>query len=86
MTETKKRGRPKLAEGKKGNYNVSRAEKARRVSQRSVSEAKKTREAATKKAERARERVKKKEKTLKKVEDAIFSAVGWRFECIKNCK
>jgi len=76
MTETKKRGRPKLAEGKKGNYNVSRAEKARRVSQRSVSEAKKTREAATKKAERARERVKKKEKTLKKVEDAIFNSKG----------
>jgi len=76
MTETKKRGRPKLAEGKKGNYNVSRAEKARRVSQRSVSKAKKAREAATKKAERARERVKKKEKNLKKVENAIFNSKG----------
>ena len=76
MTETKKRGRPKLAEGKKGNYNVSRAEKARRVSQRSLSKAKKAKEAATKKAERARERVKKKEKNLKKVENAIFNSKG----------
>ena len=70
------RGRPKLEAGQKGSYNVSRAEKARRQSQRSLAAAKKRRASAERKVQKSREAVKKKETNLKKVEDAIFNSKG----------
>ena len=70
------RGRPKLEAGQKGSYNVSRAEKARRQSQRSLAAAKKRRASAERKVQKSREAVKIKETNLKKVEDAIFNSKG----------
>ena len=61
------RGRPKLEAGQKGSYNVSRAEKARRQSQRSLAAAKKRRASAERKVQKSREAVKKKETNLQRI-------------------
>ena len=62
----RKRGRPKLEEGEKGNYNVSRRVKARRDSQRKVRAAKKRANNHSKKLNAARTSVKKAQQSLRR--------------------
>ena len=68
----RKRGRPKLAEGEKGNYRVSAKEKARRASAAAVRNADRAKKKAQKKASRAKE----KKDSIKKVEQALFNKNG----------
>jgi hypothetical protein len=72
----RKRGRPKLEEGEKGSYNVSRRVKARRDSQRRVRAAKKRADNQSKKLNSARGAVRRTEESLKVVEEAIYSKNG----------
>ena len=66
------RGRPKLEEGQKGNYNISTRERARRQTRTTIRNAKKARD----KAQKAANRATTKEKNLKKVENALFNSKG----------
>ena len=68
----RKRGRPKLAEGEKGNYRISAKERARRASAAAVRNADKAKKKAQKKASRAKE----KKDSIKKVEQALFNKNG----------
>ncbi len=72
----RKSGRPKLEEGEKGNYNVSRRVKARRDSQRKVSAAKRRANKQSKKLNDMRRSVKRSEESLKTVENAIYNKNG----------
>ena len=68
----RKRGRPKLAEGEKGNYRVSAKERARRASAAAVRNADRAKKKAQKKASKA----KQKKESIKKVEQALFNKNG----------
>ena len=72
----RKRGRPKLEEGEKGSYNVSRRVKARRDSQRKLSAAKRRANKQSKKLNAMKRSVKRSEESLKTVEDAIYNKDG----------
>ena len=52
----RKRGRPKLAEGEKGNYRLSAKERARRASAAAVRNADRAKKKAQKKASKAKEK------------------------------
>tara|TARA_R110000787_G_scaffold195034_1_gene306410 strand:+ start:260 stop:1969 length:1710 start_codon:yes stop_codon:yes gene_type:complete len=67
-------GRPKLAKGVKGNYNMSAREKARRASQTAILNANR----ATKKAQLKAASAKAKKDNIKRVEQALFSPEGAR--------
>jgi len=67
-------GRPKLAKGVKGNYNMSAREKARRASQTAILNANR----ATKKAQLKAASAKAKKDNIKKVEQALFNPEGAR--------
>ena len=66
------RGRPKLAEGEKGRYNLSTREKARKRSQQAVRRANQTKE----KAQRLAASAKVKKDNIQKVEQALFNPKG----------
>jgi hypothetical protein len=68
----RKRGRPKLAEGEKGNYRLSAKERARRASAAAVRNADRAKKKAQKKASKAKE----KKDSIKKVEQALFNKNG----------
>ena len=70
------KGRPKLQEGEKGQYNVSRRVKARRAAQKTVTQSKRTAEKHTNKAQAAKNRAKRAENRLNKVESAIYTQNG----------
>ena len=72
----RKRGRPKLEEGEKGSYNVSRRVKARRDSQRKLSAAKRRANKQSKKLNAMKRSVKRSEESLKTVENAIYNKDG----------
>ena len=68
----RKRGRPKLAEGEKGNYRISAKERARRASVAAVRNADRAKKKAQNKASKAKE----KKDSIKRVEQALFNKNG----------
>jgi|TARA_R110002012_G_scaffold97653_2_gene234520 hypothetical protein len=70
------KGRPKLQEGEKGQYNVSSRVKARRAAQKTVTQSKRTAEKHRNKAQAAKNRAERAKDRLKKVESAIYTQNG----------
>ena len=72
----RKAGRPKLSEGEKGSYNVSRRQQARRDTQKKLNARKRSIKKQATKLNNSRTKEKKLKENLKKVEDAIYTKNG----------